>query len=124
MGDRWLVVTTDSHVVKPVFFPGGDIGRLAVAGTVNDLAMMGATEVLALTCGVILEEGFPRADLERIQGSIRETCEEAGATIVTGDTKVMGARRARRHRAQHHRHRLDASAWCATPACARATASW
>ena len=90
LGDRWLVVTTDSHVIHPVFFPGGDIGRLAVAGTVNDLAMMGATEVLALTCAVILEEGFPRADLERIQGSIRKTCEEAGATVVTGDTKVMG----------------------------------
>jgi hydrogenase expression/formation protein HypE len=89
VGERWLVVTTDSHVVQPVFFPGGDIGRLAVAGTVNDLAMMGATEVLALTCSVILEEGFPRADLERIQGSIRKTCEEAGAAIVTGDTKVM-----------------------------------
>jgi hydrogenase expression/formation protein HypE len=90
LGDRWLVVTTDSHVIKPCFFPGGDIGRLAVAGTVNDLAMMGATEVLALTCGVILEEGFPRADLERIQDSLRATCREAGAEIVTGDTKVMG----------------------------------
>ncbi len=90
LGDRWLVVTTDSHVIHPVFFPGGDIGRLAVAGTVNDLAVMGATEVLGLTCAVILEEGFSRADLERIQGSIRATCDEAGATIVTGDTKVMG----------------------------------
>jgi hydrogenase expression/formation protein HypE len=90
LGDRWLVVTTDSHVVHPVFFPGGDIGRLAVAGTVNDLAMMGATEVLALTCAVIVEEGFARRDLERIQASIRETCREAGAVIVTGDTKVMG----------------------------------
>jgi hydrogenase expression/formation protein HypE len=90
IGDRWLVITTDSHVVHPVFFPGGDIGRLAIAGTVNDLAMMGATEVLALTCAVILEEGFARADLERIQASIRETCREAGAVIVTGDTKVMG----------------------------------
>jgi hydrogenase expression/formation protein HypE len=90
LGDQWLVVTTDSHVIKPAFFPGGDIGRLAVAGTVNDLAMMGATEVLALTCAVVLEEGFARADLERIQDSIRRTCREAGATIVTGDTKVMG----------------------------------
>ena len=90
LGDQWLVVTTDSHVVHPIFFPGGDIGRLAVAGTVNDLAMMGATEVLALTCAVILEEGFSRADLERVQKSIRDTCQEAGATIVTGDTKVMG----------------------------------
>jgi hydrogenase expression/formation protein HypE len=90
IGDRWLVVTTDSHVVQPVFFPGGDIGRLAVSGAVNDLAVMGATEVMGLTCAVILEEGFPRADLIRIQRSIRETCEEAGAVVVAGDTKVMG----------------------------------
>jgi hydrogenase expression/formation protein HypE len=90
VGDRWLVLTTDSHVIKPPFFPGGDIGRLAVCGTVNDLAMMGATEVLALTLSVILEEGFSRADLERIQQSIQDACREAGATIVTGDTKVMG----------------------------------
>jgi len=90
IGDRWLVVTTDSHVIHPVFFPGGDIGRLAVSGTVNDLAMMGATEVLGLTCAVLIEEGFSRADLVRIQRSIRETCDEAGAVVVTGDTKVMG----------------------------------
>jgi len=90
IGDKWLVITTDSHVIQPVFFPGGDIGRLAVSGTVNDLAMMGATDVLALTCAVIIEEGFPRADLVRIQQSIRDTCVEAGAQIVTGDTKVMG----------------------------------
>lgn len=90
IGDRWLVVTTDSHVVHPIFFPGGDIGRLAVAGTVNDLAMMGATTPLGLTCAVIIEEGFRRSDLERIQRSMQETCREAGVTIVTGDTKVMG----------------------------------
>ncbi len=90
LGDKWLVMTTDSHVIHPVFFPGGDIGRLAVSGTVNDLAMMGATDVLALTCAVIIEEGFARADLVRIQQSIRDTCAEAGAAIVTGDTKVMG----------------------------------
>jgi hydrogenase expression/formation protein HypE len=90
IGDRWLIVTTDSHVIHPVFFPGGDIGRLAVCGTVNDLAMMGATDVLALTCAVIMEEGFSRRDLIRIQRSIRASCAEAGATIVTGDTKVMG----------------------------------
>jgi len=90
LGDQWLVITTDSHVIQPIFFPGGDIGRLAVAGTVNDLAMMGATEVLALTNAIIIEEGFSRADLERIQRSIQETCREAGATVVTGDTKVMG----------------------------------
>jgi hydrogenase expression/formation protein HypE len=89
-GDRFLVITTDSHVIHPVFFPGGDIGRLAVSGTVNDLAMMGATEVLGLTCAVIIEEGFLRADLDRIQLSFRRTCEEAGATVLTGDTKVMG----------------------------------
>jgi hydrogenase expression/formation protein HypE len=90
VGDRWLVITTDSHVIHPLFFPGGDIGRLAVAGTVNDLAMMGATEVLGLTCAAILEEGFARRDLERIQASMRSTCREAGATVLTGDTKVMG----------------------------------
>lgn len=90
IGDRWLIITTDSHVIHPVFFPGGDIGRLAVAGTVNDLAMMGATEVMALTCSAVIEEGFWRADLERIQCSMRETCHEAGALVVAGDTKVMG----------------------------------
>ncbi len=90
LGDRWLVVTTDSHVVQPIFFPGGDIGRLAIAGTVNDLAMMGATEPLGLTSAVIVEEGFRRSDLERIQRSMLETCREAGVAIVTGDTKVMG----------------------------------
>jgi hydrogenase expression/formation protein HypE len=90
VGDRWLVVTTDSHVVKPIFFPGGDIGRLSVCGTVNDLAMMGATEPVALTCAVVLEEGFARADLERIVASLREAAAEARAPVVTGDTKVMG----------------------------------
>ncbi|HXX30217.1 MAG TPA: hydrogenase expression/formation protein HypE [Myxococcaceae bacterium] len=90
VGDRWLVLTTDSHVIHPLFFPGGDIGRLSVSGTVNDLAMMGATEVLALTCSVIVEDGFPAAQLEAVQASIRATSREAAAPIVTGDTKVMG----------------------------------
>ena len=90
IGDRWLVMTTDSHVVHPIFFPGGDIGRLAISGTVNDLSMMGATDVLGLTCAVVLEEGFARADLVRVQQSLRGTAREAGAPIVTGDTKVMG----------------------------------
>jgi len=90
VGDKWLVMTTDSHVVHPIFFPGGDIGRLAVSGTVNDLSMMGATEVLGLTCAVVLEEGFSRDNLIRVQMSMRDTALEAGAPIVTGDTKVMG----------------------------------
>ena len=89
IGDEWLIVTTDSHVIQPIVFPGGDIGRLSVAGTVNDLAMMGATEPLGLTCAIVIEEGFAIEDLERLQGSIRRTCEEAGTTIVAGDTKVM-----------------------------------
>jgi len=90
LGDGWLVVTTDSHVVHPIFFPGGDIGRLSISGTVNDLAMMGATEPLALTCAAVIEDGFALADLERIWASIRRACEDAGTTVVTGDTKVMG----------------------------------
>lgn len=89
-GDRFLVVTTDAHVVKPIFFPGGDIGRLAVSGVVNDLAMMGATEVLALTSSVILEEGFPVEALRRVKQSMLATSREASAPILTGDTKVMG----------------------------------
>ena len=90
VGDQWLVVTTDSHVVQPIFFPGGDIGRISICGTVNDLAMMGATEPLGLTCAVVIEEGFPREALERIRDSMKRACDEAGVTIVTGDTKVMG----------------------------------
>lgn len=90
IGDQWLVITTDSHVVHPIFFPGGDIGRIAISGTVNDLAMMGATTPLALTCAVILEEGFPLDLLEKVQASMLEACKEANAPVVTGDTKVMG----------------------------------
>jgi len=90
VGNQWLVITTDSHVIQPAFFPGGDIGRLAVCGAVNDLAVMGATDVLALTCAVIIEEGFAREDLIAIQRSLRHACDEAGAAILTGDTKVMG----------------------------------
>jgi hydrogenase expression/formation protein HypE len=90
VGDQWLVMTTDSHVVQPIFFPGGDIGRLGVCGTVNDLAMMGATEPMGLTCAVILEDGFSRADLERIRDSMKAAAAEAGAPFVTGDTKVVG----------------------------------
>ena len=90
VGDRYLVLTTDSHVIHPLFFPGGDIGRLAVSGTVNDLAMMGATEPVGLTCAVIVEEGFDTETLSRVHVSMRETSRAARAPIVTGDTKVMG----------------------------------
>jgi hydrogenase expression/formation protein HypE len=83
-----VVMTTDSYVVKPIFFPGGDIGKLAVCGTVNDLAMRGAVP-LYLTAGFILEEGLPLEDLERIVASMRATAENAGVRIVAGDTKVV-----------------------------------
>ena len=87
-----LVFTTDSYVVTPLEFPGGDIGRLAVAGTVNDLSVMGA-EPVALSLGLILEEGLPLATLDRVAASIAATAKEAGVAIVTGDTKVIERRR-------------------------------
>lgn len=80
--------STDSFVVTPHFFPGGDIGRLAVCGTVNDVATSGATP-LYLSCGFILEEGYPIADLKRICASMASVAKEAGVRIVTGDTKVV-----------------------------------
>jgi hydrogenase expression/formation protein HypE len=83
-----LAMTTDSYVVSPLFFPGGDIGDLAVNGTVNDLAVSGA-KPLYLTAGFILEEGFPVADLIRIVASMKAAAEVAGVKIVTGDTKVV-----------------------------------
>ncbi len=83
-----LVFTTDSYVVKPLFFPGGDIGKLAVCGTVNDLAMRGAVP-LYLSAGFILEEGLPLRDLERVLASMATTAEAAGVHIVAGDTKVV-----------------------------------
>jgi len=83
-----IVLKSDSHAVKPIFFLGGDIGRLAVSGTVNDIAVLGA-EPYALTCGFILEEGLALADFERILASMQQTCAEAGVSIVTGDTKVV-----------------------------------
>ena len=83
-----LSFSTDSFVVTPHFFPGGDIGRLAVCGTVNDVATSGATP-LYLSCGFILEEGYPIADLKRICASMAEVAKEAGVRIVTGDTKVV-----------------------------------
>ncbi|MGA8259402.1 MAG: hydrogenase expression/formation protein HypE [Arenicellales bacterium] len=86
-GDR-LAFTTDSYVIDPLFFPGGDIGELAVNGTVNDLAVGGARP-LCLSCGMILEEGFPVADLRRIAQSMKRAADTAGVQIVTGDTKVV-----------------------------------
>lgn len=83
-----LALSTDSHVVAPLFFPGGDIGRLAVCGTVNDLAMMGATPRY-LTVGFILEEGLDIAVLERVVASVRAAAEEANVQIAAGDTKVV-----------------------------------
>ncbi|HRE15177.1 MAG TPA: AIR synthase related protein, partial [Usitatibacteraceae bacterium] len=83
-----LVIATDSHVVSPLFFPGGDIGCLSVHGTVNDVAMAGA-KPLYLTAGFILEEGYPLADLKRIVDSMAAAARDAGVPIVTGDTKVV-----------------------------------
>jgi hydrogenase expression/formation protein HypE len=83
-----VAFTTDAFVVRPLFFPGGDIGRLAVHGTVNDLAVGGARP-LFLAAAFILEEGLALADLKRIVASMRQACDEAGVALVTGDTKVV-----------------------------------
>mgnify|MGYP001822738456 FL=1 len=83
-----LVMSTDGHVIAPLFFPGGDIGGLCVHGTVNDLAMMGA-KPLYLTAGFILEEGFPLADLDRIVRSMAQAAKAAGVQVISGDTKVV-----------------------------------
>jgi hydrogenase expression/formation protein HypE len=87
IGQR-IAFTTDSFVVRPLFFPGGDIGKLAVHGTVNDLAVGGATPMF-LSAAFILEEGLPIVDLKRIVESMRQACSEAGVLLVTGDTKVV-----------------------------------
>jgi hydrogenase expression/formation protein HypE len=88
VGGGRIAFTTDSFVVDPIFFPGGDIGTIAVCGTVNDLAVSGA-EPLYLSSGFIIEEGLPIADLRRIVQSMRESAKDAGVHIVTGDTKVV-----------------------------------
>jgi len=87
-GAAKLAFSTDSFVVDPIFFPGGDIGKLSVCGTVNDIAMCGA-EPKYLSCSFIIEEGMPLSDLEKIVDSIRSQCEKCGVTVVTGDTKVV-----------------------------------
>lgn len=83
-----IVLKSDSHTVKPIFFPGGDIGRLAISGTVNDIAVMGA-QPIALTSGFVLEEGFPLDDFEKILESMEYACKEANVYVITGDTKVV-----------------------------------
>lgn len=83
-----IVLKSDSHAVKPIFFPGGDIGRLSISGTVNDISCMGA-QPYALACGLVLEEGLAISDLEKILASMRQACIEAGVSVVTGDTKVV-----------------------------------
>ena len=83
-----IVLKSDSYTVKPLFFPGGDIGRLAISGTVNDICMIGG-DPLALAEGFILEEGFNLSDLDKILESMRKTSDEAGVPVITGDTKVM-----------------------------------
>jgi hydrogenase expression/formation protein HypE len=88
VGDQLLCFTTDSYVVDPVFFPGGDIGSLAVHGTVNDLSVCGG-KPLVMSAGFILEEGFPMEDLRRITLSMSEAARKAGVAVVTGDTKVV-----------------------------------
>jgi hydrogenase expression/formation protein HypE len=88
IGNARLAFTTDSYVVQPLFFPGGDIGSLAVNGTVNDLAMCGARP-LYLSCGMILEEGLPMETLWRVVQSLKSSAELAGVQLVTGDTKVV-----------------------------------
>src|SRR4030043_889339 len=85
---RRIAFTTDSYVVSPIFFPGGDIGELAVYGTVNDLSMVGA-KPLYITAGLILEEGFPLDDLKKVISSMSDAAEKANVKIVAGDTKVV-----------------------------------
>lgn len=88
IGDARVAFTTDSYVVTPLFFPGGDIGSLAVNGTLNDLAMVGAAPI-ALSLGLILEEGLPIEELRRVLASIERAAQDAGVAVVTGDTKVV-----------------------------------
>ena len=87
-GDSYLVFTTDSYIQSPHFFPGGDIGKLAVTGTLNDLAVMGSRPI-ALSFSIIVEEGFPMKDLEKIISSANDISKKLNVPIVTGDTKVM-----------------------------------
>jgi len=88
LGDKKLVFTTDAFIVDPIFFPGGDIGKLAVCGTINDLSVMGA-QPIGLSVSLVIEEGFSRTDLQKISESINKISQKTGIPIVTGDTKVI-----------------------------------
>lgn len=88
VGNQHIVFTTDAYIVDPIFFPGGDIGKISVCGTINDLAMMGAVPQ-GLSLSMVIEEGFPKSDLLKISASIQKMSHDAGVPIVTGDTKVL-----------------------------------
>lgn len=88
-GGSKLVFTTDAFIVDPIFFPGGDIGKIAMCGTINDLSVMGA-EPLGISLSIVIEEGFPKSDLMKIISSIDNVSREVGVPVVTGDTKVTG----------------------------------
>ncbi len=88
LSENLLAFSTDSYVVRPIFFPGGDIGKLAVCGTINDLAVVGARP-LGISCSFILEEGFPLSALNKIIDSMQKTASQTGCQVVTGDTKVV-----------------------------------
>jgi len=87
-GDYEIVISTDSHTIDPIFFPGGDIGKLSITGTVNDVAVMGAKPI-AIANAMVISEGFSREDFEELIKSMDEACNEAGVALITGDTKVM-----------------------------------
>jgi hydrogenase expression/formation protein HypE len=110
-----MVMTTDGYVVSPLFFPGGNIGSLAVNGTINDIAMAGARP-LYLSASFIIEEGFPLADLQHIAQAMGRASRDAGVPVVTGDTKVV-----ERGRPTACSSRPPASAWCRTGWCSPAT---
>ena len=88
LGDYEIVLTTDGHTIDPLFFPGGDIGRISASGTINDVSVMGA-KPLAISNAIIMQEGFPIEDLDKIMKSLNEACEEVDVAVITGDTKVM-----------------------------------
>ncbi|MCK9378728.1 MAG: hydrogenase expression/formation protein HypE [Candidatus Moranbacteria bacterium] len=87
LGREKLVFTTDAYIVDPIFFPGGDIGKIAMSGTINDLSVMGARPI-GISLSIVMEEGFPKSDLEKIIRSIATVSKESGVPVVTGDTKV------------------------------------